>query len=284
MDYQKQAPADLQGRLASLTEVSDQVPHVRLAWEPGRPWVTEELSGIYGSPSTTILRTDHRVERWMVYEMIPIGQVSEELKEQLDGPSPNALIRYSEDLKVIYAPEDYAITQTQWALYHETGRRFFPNPFWCVQGDGCGHKLQYNTLEKKLRKLRGLDGEPPTPGDLPYAEPDWRLVDQLARYLRLKLVEREFQALRENNPEEYKRIRRDREEDYRREVLKLVADDGVGKDTAREVTDVLMSDKLMHGTKAVEVPRDRVDWDRVWERAEEQYITTGRVARNPHLI
>lgn len=284
LTYQREAPAELQERLANLTAVSDRAPHLRVAWEPGRPWITYEIAGVYGAPGSRVTKTDHRVERWMVYEMIPIGQVADELKEQLDGPAPDTLVRYNEELRAIFAPEDYAITQTQWQLYRETGCRYFPNPFWCVQGEGGGHKLQYTAMEKKLLGLRGLPDEPPVPGEAPYAEPDSRTYWQLVRYMRLKQADREFQALKKRNPEEYARIKRDREQEYRRELLKLVAHDAVSMETAKEVTDVLMSDKLMVGSQAVEVPRDTTDWDRVWERAEQQYIETGRIARNPNLL
>jgi hypothetical protein len=220
--------------------------------------------------------------------MIPIAQVSDELREQLDGRPPRELIRFvpaqlGVQLAHLMAPEDLAITQTQWSLYHDTGRKYFPNPFWCVQGEHGGHKLQYTTLEKKMLRHAGLPSEAPAPGDLPYAPIDERTFAQLTRLMTLKQADREFKALRAKNPELYRRLKDEREKDYRRMVWKTVMD-SIAPEEAREVHDVLRSDKLMHGTRAVEVPRDTIDWDRALETAERTYVETGRVPRNPSLL
>jgi hypothetical protein len=284
----REVPADWQVRLANLTGVSEHLPHLRCAWEPGLPSVTDDPQGVPGAPGFRINRVDHTVERWIIYEMIPAYQISSDLRAQLEGPPPASLITFvKRQAGVSFAhlrvPEDLAITQTQWQLYHDTGRRYFPNPFWCVQGEHGGHKLSYTMLEKKLLKHEGLPSEPPAPGELPYAEVDSRTFLQLERYLTLKQADREFRALKARDPRAYEKLKKEREVEYRKRVWQLMMD-SVDPEQAREVTAILKSDKLMQGTKAVEVPTDEVDWGRALEKAEEQYVTTGRMSRNPALL
>lgn len=283
IEYDRSVDPAFQEQLEAMTGVSDAIPHLRAAWEPGRPWITREIEGVPGAPGARTVVTNHLVQRYMIYEMIPIGQVAEELRDQLDGPHPDRVIRYDPKVAAIYAPEDYAITAVQWELYHASGRRFFPNPFWVVQGDSGGHKLQFTPLEKRYLRMMELPSDPAAPGDLPYAPLDGRVLRQLTTYLRLKQADREFRALKAENPEEYKRLKAEREEQYRRDLWKFAMSQ-VTTEEARDITRILQSDKLMLGTRAVEVPKRDIAWDRALEKTEETFIKTGRVPRNPTLL
>ncbi len=133
--------------------------HLRLVWEPGEVWCP--------------------VERWMIYEMHPAHRAPFDLFEELKGPNPRDFGRYDAVLKRFIRTRSFGITMRQWLLYRETG--FFGRPIWVVQGRYGGHKRWWSDVEANLSRMftDGVIEEPPTPGNLDYAEPDGRTLQKL---------------------------------------------------------------------------------------------------------
>lgn len=93
----------------------------------------------------------------------------------------------------------YTITYRQWVLFKELGGK--ANPFWIVQGESGGHPIRYNAYqEAKLRLAaerdawRGMKArriwETPSAGELPYAPPDMRVIEAIARAKEMAAYEK----------------------------------------------------------------------------------------------
>lgn len=136
---------------------------LHLLWEPGEPWCP--------------------VERWIVYEMIPLWMVpmGDALRRELAGPNPRAFGHYDTVLeRFVRVPHPDApkmISQRQWLLFRETG--FYGRPIWVVQGSQGGNKRFFTEIESQLSLMHGGTEEPPAPGELGYAVPDNRTTSKL---------------------------------------------------------------------------------------------------------
>jgi hypothetical protein len=180
--YHRLVPREWQRELEQLTPRSDRTTWLQLAWFPGDPW----------GP----------VQRWAIYEMVPLpvwdeiirghrakGYKPEEIWEYvildcLRGPHPRELGYYDMVLRRFIS--DSLVTRDEWELFRE--HNAIPKLYWVIQGENGGHKRTFSKLEQKYLKLAGLPADPPTPGSLPYAPFDRRVMDQLAWRDRLKAL------------------------------------------------------------------------------------------------
>jgi uncharacterized protein (DUF58 family) len=105
-------------------------------------------------------------ERWVVYQMVPHGKESGFLlaDEQPHGHFGPAIERELLDLG-------------QKQLYDRTGH--YASPLWIVQGDRGGHRRRFWPYERTLAAMARLPEDPPLPGELPYAEMSWLVIEEL---------------------------------------------------------------------------------------------------------
>lgn len=139
-------------------------------WHPGGFWQVAE----------------QRVQRWVIYQMSWPGHIPDLVLPDLEGPHPR--LRGHWEPATLEWVSDCSVSREQWELYRRTG--CYAQPFWILQGDRGGHKRRFTPLESRLLKANGRPGDPPFPGDLPYAELDNRVLDQLVRYDRLRRTNR----------------------------------------------------------------------------------------------
>jgi hypothetical protein len=189
--YHRPVPRAWQEQLDVLTPAREMAPWLQLAWLSGDPWETSTL------PDGT---THAGVQRWAIYEMVPLriwigliqaqrarGMKDDQILEAcilaaLQGPNPRDLGHYDEVLGKFIT--DAEVTRQEWELFRE--HKAVPKLFWILQGSGGGHRRHFTPLERKYLELAGLPAEPPSPGDLPYAEFDNRVLEMVRRRDRLQ--------------------------------------------------------------------------------------------------
>lgn len=248
--YRRDVPRDWETQLAELAPRSDQTTWLKLIWEEGYPW--------------------ERVERFIIYEMIPAHAVDAEILAQLQRATPPQG-RYDAVLEEFIPEDGCMITKRAWRLYQEF--QCWGRPYWVIQGSRGGHKRWFNNTERQMLKLAGLPQDPPAPGDLDYAPFDERVVTQLVKHdllrdeqgrIRAALGKRKIQTLVGF---------RGKEEADAQTFRKLLLD-WLGDQVAEVAPDA------HRALLQMDAPRKDVDVVRVeeaMERAEQTFIETGRV-------
>lgn len=149
-------------RLRMVSPHHDQVSFLHLVYEPGWPW--------------------EPVGRFMLFECLPSDFVDPEFLRDLQGDDPATLTTH--DAITGEITQKTLVTAMQWQIYRETGR--YARPFWVIQGEGGGHKVFLSDVEKKLLQMAGYPDSFPSPGELPYAPFDNRVLDQVTRHDKLR--------------------------------------------------------------------------------------------------
>lgn len=164
----REVPQEWQRQLAEISPPTTRFTWLRLRWEPGRPW-------------------EAPVERYMIDQMMPARMMTSEyhagILEQLQrGLPPQG---YYDEVLGRYVEEEHCLITTRaWHLYRET--KCWASAFWVIQGSTGGHKYDFTPGEKKCLRLLGLSDEAPSPGDLPYAPFDERVIAKLEEHDMLK--------------------------------------------------------------------------------------------------
>lgn len=146
---------------AIAPQTREGLSHFRLVWEPGEDWAP--------------------VERWTIWEVMPAERSPMGVFEDLHGPPPRAFGRYDDQLGRFVRSRNFHINQHQWEFFQETG--MYGRPVWIIQGEKGGHKRFWNDTEQNLIRLHKGTKEvldPPAPGELCYALPDWRTIAAIA--------------------------------------------------------------------------------------------------------
>lgn len=226
--HTRDVPAEWQRELESIVPRSEQVPWLKIVWQPGL---------IY-----------EPVQRWEIYEMIPALQhVPLEIREALEGPNPREVGEWMPDNRI---PQHLGgkrwitssfVSQLQWRLFHET--HCYSQRFWIIQGTRGGHKWKLSPAEHNFaQRLRGAsrlalgavgmaddDGEidTPLPGDLPYAEWDRRVREKMIEHDKLRRWKqaRPWDARQANKTDAglfVKRERKAEEEEFAQAMLKYL--------------------------------------------------------------
>ena len=160
MDYQGPAPDETwQATLDTITPPGGRLSWLRLVWVPGDPW--------------------EPVHRWVIYQMLPIDRANDFVRADLRGPSPRERGRFDKILGTFQPDPNCNIDLLQWDLYRATG--CYGRPYWIVQGSQGGHKRTFNRVESTVSRMNGGPAQPALIGDLPYATPDRRTFDKLAK-------------------------------------------------------------------------------------------------------
>jgi hypothetical protein len=225
--------------LAAVSPPSEHVSHLHLVWEAGDPW----------EPG----------QRWVLYELYPLHATDPVLLADCRGPNPRERAYYDQVTRQFVADPNCLVTQTQWRLYRETGR--YGQPFWIVQGTKGGHKRWFNRTEQKLCKMAGLPPEPPSIGDLPYADPDGRTWAQLRAFDRLQAAGND---LRQLQGDAHVRRKRDQQERLRADFVRWLEAqvDDHAKDYAQAVP-------------TEDARRVETDFSREWEETQQDFIERG---------
>lgn len=145
--------------MAALTPVSDRLSWFTFAWRPD--WC-----------------------RWAVYQMVPPHAAP----SYMWGPETKTIyrpevllgrrmLRATTDERFRLVLNRQNMTRWAWDLHVATG--CYPQPIWVVQGNHGGHKWNFTPQEQKLLGMQGLPEDPPTPGSLPYAPIDRRVINAL---------------------------------------------------------------------------------------------------------
>lgn len=235
LDYTRVPEASWLERLKEINGESTALPTLVLHWEPGDKW----------GP----------IQRWMVYQTIPLLNTPAWLLPELRGPHPRAWGRFDERAGYWVDGPAPNITRSQWEIFHVHGR--YAVPYWTIQGDRGGHKYRLNRWESRLSKLAGGPGDTPNPGELAYCVPDSRTWDALAKADRMRqdgqTLEYVMRRPHEFTPEELKEAER-----VAREVLEWVGLQAA--EHADEMARALRNDSTIPRLKAGETP-EKVDED-----------------------
>lgn len=210
--YDRPVPSRWAEMLAELAPKNDLRPWLLLAWMSGDPW--EQQEGPEG--------IQYGVQRWCVYEMIPLrvwwgliqaqrqkGHKEEDIiqwqiLDALNGPHPRDLGHFDEVLDRFVS--DAEVTRQEWELYRE--HKAIPLLFWIIQGENGGHKRTFTPIEQKYLKLAGLPSEAPAPGSLPYADFDQRALFQLARRDRIHTMQTRLSPMESERSQQAVELRR----------------------------------------------------------------------------
>jgi hypothetical protein len=119
------------------------------------------------------------VNRWGIFQMLPLDRAPTLVRDDLRGPSPRVRGRYDRVLGRFIPDPLCNVNLLQWQLYQQTG--CYGKLYWIVQGSNGGHKRQFNRMESVVSRMNGGPDQPPLIGDLPYARPDNRTFDKIAK-------------------------------------------------------------------------------------------------------
>lgn len=148
LQYDRAVPDHWREQLHAITPPFQRVSWLELFWE----------SGNSGNP----------VHRWVIYEATPAHAVHPLHREIL-----------------LEEPVESAGHQRMLNYFRETGGCLI-QPFWVIQGDRGGHKVEFSDAEAKLLYHQGLDYQPPAAGALSYANFDSRVLSQIMRWDKLR--------------------------------------------------------------------------------------------------
>lgn len=251
--HDRPVPPEWQAALESIVPKSDRVPWLKIAWMPGMPY--------------------EPVQRFVIYEMVPIvtlpsGEcnIPEDRLADIRGQSPRERGHWENDASVPggkrWASHSFH-SLLQWQLYRETG--CYPLLFWIIQGDKGGHVWRLDAVTKNFRlSLDGVDV--PNPGELPYAEWDMRVADQIGRYDRLRrwnqLMQTPWTDRQLNKTEAGLWVDKetwDLEKEYAAEMLKFL--DAQIEDAVRDIPRALLPgwSDLPEGDRYYDKDRDELE-------------------------
>lgn len=246
-------PEQWERELAEISPPTNRWKWLKLYWEPGHPW--------------------EPVERYMIGEMIPAESMNSPFMagvlEQLQDPDPpSAHGNYFDTAAGVFVRnEDCMITERAWHCYRETG--CWQRPYWVIQGTKGGHKRWFTPVEQKLMKFMGLPTEPPAPGDLPYAEWDERVKEQLGlmdmmRSLQGQIKRRKAIAEGSSISQE---LEKEKEVEFRAMLVKWLSEqvDEIAPDVHKGLVD----------SGAARIHNDQARAEAIWEQAEHDFIETG---------
>ncbi len=235
-------------------------------WDPRNPASWLKIVWESGIPEVPM-------GRWLVYQMYPKnyfdpdrlkfrpqGLAASRLAE-LRGPAPR-LLNYWDDVLDAYVVECMFVNQTQWDIYQETSH--FGRPLWIVQGPLGGHKVEYDKLDKALCQMNERPREPPDPGDLPYAKPDWRVWAKLWELDRIQFSKASLRMLEQNPAALTRREARETEMELRQHVWNWLDDQAYNW---AELAEPVAKDQTL------DLPRPHPGMRQALEEYEEAYLT-----------
>jgi hypothetical protein len=163
----RDVPPEWQAALEAIVPRSAVVPWLLLYWHAGQPY--------------------EPTQRWVVYECVPnLALVPPDHLRDLQGDSPRTRGTWRPDPTVPGGQRwcsDSLHSLAQWEIFGAT--HCYPKLFWIIQGSRGGHVWRLDHVLRNFKLSLG-QGDVPNIGDLPYAEWDTRVAEQIGRYDRLR--------------------------------------------------------------------------------------------------
>ena len=167
--YESPTPdAHFQGELDRIAPPNETLTSLLLYWEHGDAW--------------------QPINRWFVGHVYPRHAVAQWRRQLLEGPNPRSQGFWQYDEHGVQTWRSLAppgVNRRQWEFWQAGGG--FLEPFWVIQGSKGGHPYQYSQAEQQLMEAQGLTAHLVRPGDLPYADPDLRVIPKIQELDRIRL-------------------------------------------------------------------------------------------------
>lgn len=226
---------------------------------PPAEWVRRlrEVSPISDVVSWLDLHWMASCQRWGLYECVPIRYVTDNsLIDELAGPDPDTP-----------DGEHLSVSRYQQRMFRE--HRVHARTSWIIEGEHGGHQAVYGESTKELCKAKGLPTEPPSPGSLPYAPFDERVVAQVQRMSKLVQLRGDLAEFkrRYGKVENWKREQREALREARKQYVAFINEQFGDAD---EFKAAYRKGELEHA------PTTEIDYDAKNEQADEKYVETGR--------
>ena len=111
---------------------------------------------------------DEGINRLVLYQMVPAAKIGSLAWDMIALGKP---VRDKNGKHLTGA----LMTEQQWTLWERF--QCWPSLYWIIQGTKGGHRRRYSPTESNLLKTRQAPTQPPSPGALPYAPFDNRVID-----------------------------------------------------------------------------------------------------------
>ena len=221
-----------------------------------------EVSPISEHHSWLAFRWFAEKARWVLYECVPNAYIEDSMRAELEGEHPDRL-------------EDWAriVSAYQWEMYRT--HKVHARPCWIIQGTKGGHLVEYDEPTKELMRSLELPTNPPEPGDLPYADFDERVVQQIVRMSKLTKVKNDLSEFKrkhgttEGHKRTYNEALRQAREQYVK-YLNAQLEDG---------DDLLAKSYRVGELEHQSTTED--DFVELSERQDENYVRRGRFSDAP---
>lgn len=162
--WDKTPPQEFVSLLRSALPADDYLSTFELVWEPGEP--------------------EAPVQRWMLWQDLSEKATAERIRREhpttvgLTEPHPRNGAWWDAKMGG-FRQQGGRLARTDrltWERYQRTGR--YGQRWWVIQGPDGGHRYALSSVEKRI--LRSNTGnkvhDVPFAGDLPYADPDYRVI------------------------------------------------------------------------------------------------------------
>lgn len=185
------------------------------------------------------------VQRWGIYEASPGTTLPAWKREYLADFERSDLEQQFERGRVVRE-------------YFATG--VLLEPFWIIQGEKGGTPYRISEADRKMLELAGLSGEPPLPGDLPYAPFDNTVLQAVLAWDRLR---KGYDTLEQAHHLE----RRRKEQEFRKQIWEW-SNNLVGNELAPHARNISNDGSL-----------PVLDYDPIpdLDPVRERYIATGNI-------
>jgi len=240
----KQPPAEWVARLREIDPIRDLVSCLEFVW-------------------------DINSERWWLFECVPVYEsetgptVPLQILEELKGPDPELI------------PETCPlISHRQWLMFQKTGR--WARPSWIIQGTKGGNLHSFDSATVELLQRTGRRSTPHYSGELPYADFDERVVQQILKMNKLYKVRNDLDAFRQENTGEGAR-RQYREALRSARAAQLAFLDEQFEEPAGHFVDAYRKGEY----DAVGAPKLDVDWVERDAQESHNFIETGSFSTKP---
>lgn len=173
--WDREPPASFVKELAEATPQDDNLTQFLCVWEPGEPQAP--------------------IQRWVLWQMRPklmtqkLIDARHPLVEGLTEPHPRRGAWWDEKAGHyrLKGGKTAKTDRLTWELYDKTG--MYGQRWWIIQGPNGGHRWNLTSTERRIlgEGSMGNIRDVPMPGDMPYADPDWRTIRHLLELQKVTL-------------------------------------------------------------------------------------------------
>ena len=171
--HERIVPRGWQEELERAVPRSDKLSWLLIRWEPGDVW--------------------QPVQRWLIWHVRPLSVVRPDILKELSGPHPRSEGHYCGSGYCLCPVKrnrwrngaSHLIDRAQWEIFREVGS--YATRWWTIQGTLGGHRYRLDPIEEQVMKLHTGETDTPSPGDLPYAEFDRRVLTKVAAFDQVRM-------------------------------------------------------------------------------------------------